>query len=270
MIKHTASGLYAISNATRYNTDDIVALFDDSVKSFEAEGYTVTHAHMDTPLGTIIDISDFKPSIGWETVRKYDAESNEYAFVRERVYVKRRGYTLVRRFKVGLLPPERLYDNPLEALVESGDDQRAPEGLVAGLVHRFFDLVDLQAPHTALYDWTERDRILRSIATRNSAAIRIMKKRGEVDLKERILREKRLEAKSSLNTNSSTVRDAWHNVYKAHNAAMEVERLCRAAGMDLKFDTQPFEQCITYLDRVIKGMEQMQEMSQDIPKLEEE
>jgi hypothetical protein len=251
-----ANGLYSIVNSTRYNTDDLVALFQDLVKAYEERGFSVKHAHDGTPQGMVIDIGDYNPSSVWEQERQWDSTLNQYSTKKSRIYVKRGGYSLTVRFKVGLIPPEKLYDNPLEALVSADEDERAPAEMSERIVCRFQEMLGFTKEGQTSYDWQVRNEILEVVVRRNAAGIRIAKKRGAVDLGEKRLREKRLKAQKALVSGVYDVRTAFYHLQTACQVVKHAERLCVDAEVEQMFSTEKFAECAAYLDAVMRGMEE--------------
>jgi len=250
-----ANGLYSIVNSTRYNTDDLVALFQDLVKAYEERGFTVEHAHDGTPQGMVIDIEDYNPSSVWEQKRQYDPGTNQYSTKKSRIYVKRGGYSLTVRFKVGLIPPEKLYDNPLEALVSADEDERAPAEMAERIICRFQEMLSFTKEGESSYDWQVRNEILEVVVRRNAAGIRIAKKRGAVDVAEKRLREKRLKAQKALVSGVYDVRKAFNHLQTACQVVKHAERLCVDAEVEQMFSTEKFAECSAYLTTVGEGMQ---------------
>lgn len=120
----TKSGQWEIVNATRYNTEDIVAVFN----GFEDMLTRLTQGHKpdrDREEG-LIRFSDFSPMNP-----TYNTNRGEV-----RVWVRGASYTCKHLRDVGLLKPNKLYDNPVQALSAprlEGKEQ-VPSGFVAAMV----------------------------------------------------------------------------------------------------------------------------------------
>ena len=252
----TKTGLFNIVNGTRYSTDEIVALFDAITDAFERRGNTVEPAHSETSKGTALDVCDYNPNSPWDQTRTWDAESNTYVIKRERAFVKRSGYSLTTRFKVGLLPPEKLYENPLEALVSADGEERAPTRMTQRLVERFCEMITpVGSEGVRRYDWELREAVINEVLAAHSKGILIEKKRGVVDKADKRIREKRLSAHRSLHMAGYDIRQATAHVVTAASVTRAAVEACKEAQVVPLFDAAMFEICINYLTTVGNGME---------------
>lgn len=250
------SGHFTVVNGTRYNTDEITALFDAVVDHYVQRGFTVKHAHEETAMGTVLDVCDYNPSSPWDTTRSWDADTNTYVTKRERAYVKRAGYTLTTRFKMGLLPPEKLYENPLEALVSAEGEERAPAIMTQRVLERFHELIvaeDANGMHR--YNWELRNSVIQEVVAANQRGLLIEKKRGEVNKADKRLREKRLAAQRSLSLAGYDIRQAIGCMISAEGVTKAALDACKTADVPPMFDATLFDTCIAYLRRVAEGME---------------
>jgi hypothetical protein len=134
----TKSGILNIENSTRYNTDDIVRLFSAYEDGMQARGIDPV-LHENTP--TTVDVVDYKPASLATERNVWDNESNRYVTKAVHTYVKEGSFRLTQRHLIGLVPPDMLYENPIEALTQV-DNDTAPNEFVVQLVGRialFYD-----------------------------------------------------------------------------------------------------------------------------------
>ena len=134
----TKSGILTIVNSTRYNTDDIVSLFSTYEDRMQAKGIDPS-LHENT-LSTV-DIVDYKPATIHVTRNQWDDESRRYMTLKRPVYVKEGSFRLTQRSLIGLVPPDMIYDNPIEALTQV-DTKTMPAAFVVQLIKRialFYD-----------------------------------------------------------------------------------------------------------------------------------
>jgi hypothetical protein len=207
-------------------------------------------------MGIALDVCDYNPTSAWDTSRKWDADTNRYITNRERSFVKRGGYTMTTRFKVGLLPPEKLYENPLEALVSADGDERAPVLMTERLVERFCEMVTpVGREGIRRYDWELRESVVKEVLAAHPRGILIEKKRGAVDKADKRLREKRLSAHRSLSMAGYDIRQAASHMVTAAAATQAAIAACKQAQVAPLFDAAMFDICINYLNTVGEGMQ---------------
>lgn len=97
-----------ITNYTRYNTDDIKAMVD-SIQL--ANSFTGWRAGIST-----LTISEFNPSNAYITVRSYNQPTKQLKrYVAKTVWA--------RPGQMSILTPTKIYENPLEELVQNGEQE---------------------------------------------------------------------------------------------------------------------------------------------------
>ena len=208
---NTNGGLFAINNTTRYNTDDLLRVFNDfEAKLMEKQGKlpAVTEP-------TTIDIVDFKPADPSRVVREYDHVTNTYRNnVNSRWYVKESSYGRSTRNKIGLLPPDLLYASPLEAL--AADQTKAPVAMTFCLIERLRTLytnisgVDWQKSRSA-------DEALREDYKTSPPTLGILAKRASFNAKE--LKDRRTKERADAYS-----RSLLHDLDSAYRMLVAIEK----------------------------------------------
>jgi hypothetical protein len=132
----TQSGTWNIINSTRYNTNDIVAVFDRYEEALDAGGQDVRPDRARDE-GQVM-IGDYSPTSMTYTRRVWMGPINggSYSEQTVRVYVRGSGLTTRHLRDVGLIKPSKLYDNPVEALSAPRVDghEVVPEGFLRAFV----------------------------------------------------------------------------------------------------------------------------------------
>ena len=106
-----------ITNYTRYNTDDIKAMVDSIQLENSFVGW---RAGIST-----LTISEFNPSNAYITVRSYNQPTKQ----RKRYVAKT---VWARPGQMSILTPTKIYENPLEELVQNGE-QEVPKAMLTAV-----------------------------------------------------------------------------------------------------------------------------------------
>jgi hypothetical protein len=107
-----------ITNYTRYNTDDIKAMVD----SIQLESsFTGWRSGIST-----LTISEFNPSNAYITVRSYNQATKQH-----KRYVSKTVWS--RPGQMSILTPTKIYENPLEELVQNGE-QEVPKAMLQAVM----------------------------------------------------------------------------------------------------------------------------------------
>jgi hypothetical protein len=128
----TKNNLITIENSTRYNTADIVAVFNALEDCFTRAGLVPTR---DEDHAATADVVDFNPASVRYVVSEYNHTTHTSSKVYRYRYVKNGSWALASRNVIGLVPPEKLYPDPLEALTRT-DDKLAPPEMGVQLLDR--------------------------------------------------------------------------------------------------------------------------------------
>lgn len=127
----TTAGPFKFINRTKYNSDDIAAMFlmfreiareafNDPTLELEPSRYRAGR------FVDVYDISDFNPKEVFKKVRSWDNNLGRAAEVVRPDYASEPGNSPSTAWKIGLVPPDRLYQTPLEAL-SAGPEAEVPE-----------------------------------------------------------------------------------------------------------------------------------------------
>ena len=147
-------GLFRFINRTRYNSDDIGRLYEEYAAAAVAYGAPedkpLRHDQYKVGEGMIYDFGDFNPA---ETMRVMNTWDNGRRVTKEVVsYINGPGYSLNTKWKINILPPHKLYSNPVEAL--SADQNLAPAGMTEQLLPTIMGLFRSEG-----LDWQRQNAI---------------------------------------------------------------------------------------------------------------
>ena len=135
-MNQTKHGVLTIANSTRYNTDDLLALFNSYEDGIVSCGQT---PRLDAPHTSMVDVVDYKPGRIYADRNYWDVTEHRSVTTRVYQYVKPLSWSITSRNVVGLVPPDRLYDNPVEALTKI-DSAFAPPLMVEQIMARLAGL----------------------------------------------------------------------------------------------------------------------------------
>ncbi len=142
------AGEFRFINRTKYNSDDIAALFNvyrSSVKAQWGEQYEprqeVWAGH---PAVEVFDISDYNPKQVFYDRWDWDGNSSKRIKVVRPEYVSAPGHTVSTTWRLGLVPPTRLYASELEAL--TAGVEVAPAELSRQLLRTFMNIFTAGMP----------------------------------------------------------------------------------------------------------------------------
>jgi len=199
----TSSGLWRIENQTRYDTADIVALFNTVEEYIQSTSSEPLASRCDAKQG-VVRFRDYSPA---NRVVEIDRWVDG---VRERVtqvcYLRRDNGRCRSDRVVGLLVPSKLYGSPLEALCGGGaetSEDTAPEAFSRALV---LDLIR-HLYHSG--DW-------RGLSSMKLPLVKVMKKRAT--------KKQTLAVRGDLLKKAGVeVGDAFRRVYEALSTLRSVE-----------------------------------------------
>lgn len=147
-------GVFRFINRTRYNSEDIGRLFEEFAAAAVAYG-----APADKPLrhdqykvgeGMIYDFADYNPT---EPMRVMNTWENGRRVTKEVLnYINGPGYSATTKWKINILPPHKLYSNPVEAL--AADQNLAPASLTEQLLPTIMGLFRAEG-----MDWQRQNAI---------------------------------------------------------------------------------------------------------------
>lgn len=196
-MKPTKSGILQIENSTRYNTDDIVDLFSTFEDRMQARGI---EPELNECTTTVADIVDFKPARLSSSQNVWDEAQNSYIYKMVPTYIKDGSYRLGKRHLVGIVPPDMVYDNPIEALTQLSNNV-VPALMVSQLMRRISQFYNYP---TGSDGYQKRQEVLKELTVEAEAGniqLRIEEKRGDgkpADMKLRKARGVAMQAASSI------------------------------------------------------------------------
>lgn len=170
-------GLFRFINRTRYNSEDIchiMRVFEDTALKHGAPAdKPYHHSQYRVMAGMVYDFGEYQPKV--IGTRRQDGYVNGQRFTRTVVdYINGPGYSTSTKWKINILPPHRLSDNPMENLIAGHDF--APDDLTQQLTNVIMGLfrtnVDYRVSN-AIND--EVRRVL--FETKDPHRIRIMPRR---------------------------------------------------------------------------------------------
>ena len=183
----TKSGILHIANSTRYNTDDIVNLFSTFEDRMQARGIA---PELNEPTTKVADVVDYKPAHLSSSHNVWDEAQNSYVYKMAPTYVKDGSYRIGVRHLVRIVPPDMVYDNPIEALTQLSNNL-VPALMIAQLARRISQFYNYP---TGSDGYQKRQEVLREMtleAQSGDIQLRIEEKRGEAKPADMKLRKAR-------------------------------------------------------------------------------
>ena len=129
----TASGRFLVENQTKYNTDDLIRIINwvearaektaEANREWSKETYYTKAGRM--PLGATLQIVDQMAGVISAQESVFDEVAGRFVSKKMELYASPGEYWNA----VRICPPDKLYKNPLEAMVFGGDVKTAPEDL---------------------------------------------------------------------------------------------------------------------------------------------
>jgi hypothetical protein len=236
----TRSGILNIENSTRYNTDDIVSLFSDYEDRMRAKGIDPV-LHENTP--TTVDVVDYKPASICSERNVWDNDLNRYTTKKVYTYVKEGSFRLTQRHLIGLVPPDMLYDNPIEALTQV-DNNTAPHEFVVQLINRVALFYDYPRGSDGYMKRKEVCEQMASLATAGEYPLHIEKAKPKGTVGGVKLRKARAVALSSSNS-------VLYNLRKADDIVSSVKHQLSVLQHELKAAQVPSALDYTAMGSVI-------------------
>jgi hypothetical protein len=236
----TKHGVLTIENSTRYNTDDLVGLFNRYEDNLVAAGHT---PRLDSSHTSTVDVVDYKPVCIYVDRNQWSVPNNRSVSVRDYQYVKPMSWAITSRNVMGLVPPERLYDNPVEALTKA-DSALAPPLMVEQILTRiagFYLTESWEARRTTL-------DALREGLKLGLISLRIEDKRAPcntTDIRQRKARISAFGAASSLSGELYKVREELAHV-RAN--ILGLNAYCAKAGVSFRGDVDALGSVFTLLE----------------------
>jgi hypothetical protein len=173
--------IFEIKNYTRYNTEDLLALFDAAESELRGRGLSPQRVESPYRMGVIdavVSFKDYSPSDSFTTKSHWDNDARRYISYELRRYVKE-----VETWKpspnIRLIPPSKIYTNPMEALASTAGDEVIPRAMMEALAERIATLyrggaeivallagmtVRIMPKRAATVDKAEKERVARDAA----------------------------------------------------------------------------------------------------------
>ena len=170
----TEAGELRFINRTRYNSEDIANLFLGWKEAFKkASGETAifgpTHENVE-----VFEIGDYNPAAVWQKTQVWTPDGRTSSQMDMPHFVHPPGWSIKTNWRLGIVTPEKLHKNPLEALSSQVGAEHAATGhLPEQLSVAFISMFRVQ-----VNDWRIQQEA-RSAASNwaKTQTIRIMKKR---------------------------------------------------------------------------------------------
>ena len=129
----TNSGMWRIENATRYNTEDLVTVFNAYEAELSKHSETQGLALRSVAEGVgVVRFRDYSPVVRSIEVTRWTPEGT--ASGTERVFVRRAKWGCNNEKVIGLVKPSMLYDSPLAALAHAEDGGHTPIGFSLAVI----------------------------------------------------------------------------------------------------------------------------------------
>lgn len=170
----TTAGDFRFINRTRYNSQDIANLFLGRLAAANAGTGSVVTLSRGQRGGDMMlfELGDYKPAVLWEEVSVWNGTANVKH--RKANFVNPPGWAVSNNWKLNMVSPERLYENPVEALTAMSEEQPvAPSAFSVELAHAFRYISRLET--TNWRDQQDADKAVDAWAA--TQRIRIMPKR---------------------------------------------------------------------------------------------
>ena len=137
--------IFEIKNYTRYNTEDLLALFDAAESELRGRGLSPQRAarnmytRVPDPIDPTVTFKDYGPSDPYTVTKRWDPQASRYASSRVRKYIKG-----VAAYKsdgdIRIIPPGKIYTNALEALAATSGSEVIPAAMMEALAARVVSL----------------------------------------------------------------------------------------------------------------------------------
>ena len=202
----TKSGILHIANSTRYNTDDIVNLFSTFEDRMQARGIA---PELNESTTKVADVVDYKPARLSSSQNVWDEAQNSYIYKMVPTYVKDGSYRIGKRHLVSIVPPDMVYDNPIEALTQLSNNL-VPALMIAQLLRRISQFYNYP---TGSDGYQKRQEVLKEMtaeAESGDIKLRIEEKRGDgkpADMKLRKARGAALQAATAVTWDLKATQD---------------------------------------------------------------
>jgi len=239
-MNQTKHGVLTIENSTRYNTDDLVGLFNRYEDNLVAAGHT---PRLDSCHTSTVDVVDYKPGRIYVDRTRWNEQTQRSVPTRDYQYVKPMSWSITTRNVIGLVPPDRLYDNPVEALTKL-DAALAPPLMVEQILTRI-------AGFYLTESWEARRITLDAVREGlklGLVGLRIEDKRAPgktTDIRQRKARASAFGAASSLSVELYKVREELGNV-RAN--ILGLNAYCAKAGVGFRGDVDALGPVFTLLE----------------------
>ena len=134
--------IFEINNFTRYNTEDLIAIFDaieSRLTTVEPGGVHTYKRKVDVQISSTATFKDYKPSQHFKLHRRWDNSQGRMVSVRIRQHIK--ASARWRDPDIRLVPPEMIHLDPLSALA-AAEENTIPGEMLTALVTRIASLYD--------------------------------------------------------------------------------------------------------------------------------
>lgn len=217
----TKSGSARVRNLTHYNTEDLIAVIEavERTRKYPQWGHSVEQSSMDG-LDKVMEFREFtgKP----RDMRPYGKTESVRQFVMHRRW---RTPLLLR-----VLPPEKLYINPIHSLVQTSDEADTQELLPEHMLLQLVDAIDSlyahdyrRHGHQEKADWPA---IMRNVS------VRINRNRKPRSRKQAILARKRELLHKHYRSAGYRIDQVERSMHVLDEAFASILRYAKGMGMD--------------------------------------
>jgi hypothetical protein len=137
--------IFEIKNYTRYNTEDLLALFEAAESELRGKGLSPQRAarnmytRVPDPIDPTVTFKDYGPSDPYTVTKRWDPQASRYASSSVRKYIKG-----VAAYKsdgdIRIIPPGKIYTNALKALAATSGSEVIPAAMMEALAARVVSL----------------------------------------------------------------------------------------------------------------------------------
>ena len=185
--------IFEIKNYTHYNTEDLAGLLDTIEQALTNQGIQPERSRVggwrpekDRRLGEVVAFKDFTTKLLWDEDRNW--VKGRTVVTRTRKFVKRQtGWQKDTKNEVRIVPPKKLWVNPLEGLAEAGKDGVAilPAEGREQLIVRLFTLYEGVSGYRGSIAGQE-GKLMLTFVKKHGPQIRVEEKRqGRIEVEEK-------------------------------------------------------------------------------------
>jgi hypothetical protein len=246
--------IFEIKNYTRYNTEDLLALFEAAESELRGKGLSPQRAarnmytRVPDPIDPTVTFKDYGPSDPYTVTKRWDPQASRYASSSVRKYIKG-----VAAYKsdgdIRIIPPGKIYTNALKALAATSGSEVIPAAMMEALAERVVSLY--MNPNAVAGPWASIRLLLAGMT------VRIMPRRAAaVDTAEKVRVARAAARKTWRGTNHSLekTRQYTEAFLSEHRSAMNRLKRSRVTLTAEEADLEAAIQEFINAGDVVKGL----------------